>query len=130
MATLAGIHYTPAAKSERRPLQCCYLLIFWTVGSSLLDTVRTLQQACQDPIAAIVESVPENQYWRSVIRFWTRDLTINVPMRRWKDFYGRHIQNFVFVVALAEYLTSSKLVSIQNVSATLGSLYHSARIWI
>jgi len=55
-----------------------------------------------DPLAAIADTVPENQYWR------------------WKDIWARHVQNAVFVVVLCEYTRSQKLLSIKECSEQIG----------
>ncbi|KIM30011.1 hypothetical protein M408DRAFT_328437 [Serendipita vermifera MAFF 305830] len=68
---------------------------------ALLETIVPVRETCKAPMAVIAELVPPNQYWR------------------WKDIYGRHVQNFVFVVALCEYLSSHKLSSLQDISDAL-----------
>ncbi|CAG7853070.1 Translin; AltName: Full=Component 3 of promoter of RISC; Short=C3PO [Serendipita indica DSM 11827] len=68
----------------------------------LVDSVVKVQETCRGPIATIADLIPENQYWR------------------WRDMYSRHIQNFVFAVALCEYVRSHRVASIQDVTNILG----------
>lgn len=59
-------------------------------------------QSCRATISQLASIIPENQFWR------------------WKDLWVHSLRTAVFAVALVEYLKSRDLVSLQQVSDTLG----------
>ncbi|XP_006462665.1 hypothetical protein AGABI2DRAFT_224180 [Agaricus bisporus var. bisporus H97] len=68
----------------------------------LLDSVQPVFQSCRATISQLASIIPENQFWR------------------WKDLWVHSLRTAVFAVALVEYLKSRDLVSLQQVSDTLG----------
>jgi hypothetical protein len=68
----------------------------------LLDSVQPGLESFQGTIFHLASIVPENQFWR------------------WKDMWVHSLRTAVFAVALVEYLKSRDLVSLQQVSDTLG----------
>ncbi|KAF9783492.1 translin [Thelephora terrestris] len=68
----------------------------------LLDSVRPIIQSCQKNSSALAEIIPPNQFWR------------------WKDMWSFSLRNAIFSAALVEYMTSRTLISLEQVSATLG----------
>ena len=69
----------------------------------LLDTVRPVIQGCQKNTAALAEIIPPNQFWK------------------WKDMWSISLRNAIYSAALVEYITTRTLISLEQVSATLGS---------
>ncbi|KAF9454790.1 Translin [Macrolepiota fuliginosa MF-IS2] len=68
----------------------------------LLDSVRPVLQSCQDTMSQLASIVPENQFWR------------------WKDMWTNSLRTAISAVAMVQYLTKRDLVSLQQVSDTLG----------
>ncbi|KXN88166.1 Translin [Leucoagaricus sp. SymC.cos] len=68
----------------------------------LLDSVRPVIQTCQETVSQLALIVPENQFWR------------------WKDMWTNSLRTVVSAVAMVEYLTKRDLVSLQEVSDSLG----------
>lgn len=69
----------------------------------LLDSVRPIIQSCQKNSSALVGIIPPNQFWR------------------WKDMWSISLRNAIYSAALVEYMTTRSLISLEQVSATLGS---------
>lgn len=99
---LNKLHSTPPDKGA-------YFCDFGTPASELravaplLDSVRPIIQSCQKNSSALAEIIPPNQFWR------------------WKDMWSFSLRNAIFSAALVEYMTSRTLISLEQVSATLGS---------
>lgn len=74
----------------------------WTVAP-LLDSVRPIIQSCQKNSSALAEIIPPNQFWR------------------WKDMWSISLRNAIYSAALVEYMTTRTLISLEQVSAALGS---------
>lgn len=109
--TMAGmlnkLHSTP-------PNQSMHLLAFGTLISEartvvpLLDTVRPIIESCQKNSSALAKIIPPNQFWR------------------WKDMWSISLRNAIYSAALVEYMTTRSLISLEQVSATLGSEWPSS----
>jgi len=69
----------------------------------LLDGVRPIIQSCQKNTSALAEIIPPNQFWK------------------WKDMWSISLRNAIYSAALVEYMTTRTLISLEQVSATLGS---------
>jgi len=69
----------------------------------LLDSVRPIIQSCQKNSSALAGIIPPNQFWR------------------WKDMWSTSLRNAIYSTALVEYMTTRSLISLEQVSATLGS---------
>ena len=80
-----------ASKSEPR-----------TVGP-LLDSVRPIVESCQKNSSALAKIIPPNQFWK------------------WRDMWSISLRNAIYSAALVEYMTTRTLISLEQVSATLGS---------
>ena len=104
--TMAGmlnkLHSTPSD-------QGMYRLAFGTLVSEartvtpLLDSVRPIIESCQKNSSALAKIIPPNQFWR------------------WKDMWSISLRNAIYSAALVEYMTTRSLISLEQVSATLGS---------
>lgn len=99
---LNKIHSTPPDKGA-------WLLGFetpasepWTVAA-LLDRARPIIQSCQKNSSALAGIIPPNQFWR------------------WKDMWSFSLRNAIYSAALVEYMTTRTLISLEQVSAALGS---------
>ena len=99
---LNKLHSTP-------PDQSTSFLAFRTPASEsrtvapLLDSVRPIIQSCQKNSSALAEIIPPNQFWR------------------WKDMWSISLRNAIYSATLVEYMTTRSLISLEQVSATLGS---------
>jgi hypothetical protein len=99
---LNKLHSTP-------PDQGTYFLVFRPLVSEprtvtpLLDSVRPVIQSCQRNSSALAEIIPPNQFWR------------------WKDMWSISLRNAIYSAALVEYMTTRNLISLEQVSAKLGS---------
>ena len=71
--------------------------------AALLDSVRPIIQSCQKNSSALAEIIPPNQFWR------------------WKDMWAFSLRNAIYSTALVEYMTTRNLISLEQVSAVLGS---------
>ena len=69
----------------------------------LLDSVRPIIQSCQKNSSALAEIIPPNQFWR------------------WKDMWSFSLRNSIYSAALVQYMTTRTLISLEQVSAALGS---------
>ena len=69
----------------------------------LLDSVRPIIQSCKKNSSALAGIIPPNQFWR------------------WKDMWSISLRNAIYSAALVEYVTTGTLISLEQVSATLGS---------
>ena len=99
---LNKLHSTP-------PDQSTSVLPFITPASEprivapLLDSVRPIIQSCQKNSSALAGIIPPNQFWR------------------WKDMWSISLRNAIYSAALVEYMTTRSLISLEQVSAALGS---------
>lgn len=71
--------------------------------AALLDSVRPVIRSCQKNSSALAGIIPPNQFWR------------------WKDMWSFSLRNAIYSAALVEYMTTRTLVSLEQVSAALGS---------
>ena len=69
----------------------------------LLDSARPVIQSCGKNSSALAGIIPPNQFWR------------------WKDMWSISLRNAIYSAALVEYMTTRSLISLEQVSATLGS---------
>ncbi|KAF8635897.1 hypothetical protein AX15_000076 [Amanita polypyramis BW_CC] len=68
----------------------------------LTGAVTPVLLSCQGTMAALANLIPPNEFWR------------------WKDMWTNSIRSDVFAAAFVEYLTSRKLIAIEQVSEILG----------
>ncbi|KAI0761964.1 Translin [Trametes elegans] len=70
--------------------------------AALLDTARPIFESCRETTTALAAIIPPNQFWK------------------WKDMWVNSLRNVVFSATLVEYLHRGTLLSLQQVSETLG----------
>jgi hypothetical protein len=99
---LNKLHSTPSDQSTSFPAFRTSASERRTVAP-LLDSVRPIIQSCQRNSSALAGIIPPNQFWR------------------WKDMWSISLRNAIYSAALVEYMTTRSLVSLEQVSATLGS---------
>lgn len=104
--TMAGIlnklHSTPPDQSTYPPAFRTPVSEAQTVAP-LLDSVRPIIESCQKNSSALAKIIPPNQFWR------------------WKDMWSISLRNAIYSAALVEYMTTRSLISLEQVSAMLGS---------
>lgn len=74
--------------------------------ATLLDSVRPILLSCQDVFTSFADIIPANQFWR------------------WKDMWANSLRTAVFAAALVEFLSTRKLLSLENSAQTLGSQWN------
>ena len=99
---LNKLHSTPPDKSTSFPALGAPVPQPRAV-TPLLDSVRPIIQSCQKNSSALAVIIPPNQFWR------------------WKDMWSISLRNAIYSAALVEYMTTRTLISLEQVSATLGS---------
>lgn len=99
---LNKLHSTPPDKGTR-------LLVFEAltpkprIVGALLDSARPIVQSCRKNSFALAGIIPQNQFWR------------------WKDMWSFSLRNAIYSAALIEYMSTRTLISLEQVSAALGS---------
>jgi len=73
------------------------------IVAPLLDNVRPIIRSCEKISSALANIIPPNQFWR------------------WKDMWSNSLRNAIYSAALVEYMTTRNLISLEQVSAALGS---------
>jgi hypothetical protein len=81
------------------PFQCALL----SLVPALIESVKPVLLSCREETVALVEIIPENQFWR------------------WKDMWSNSLRTAVFAAVLIEYLSSRKLLSLAQTAEILGS---------
>ena len=76
------------------------------VQSLILESVTQALHGCQDTSAAIAALIPPNQFWK------------------WKDMWSISLRNAVYATTMVGYLKNGKLLTLVEVSETLGSMSH------
>jgi hypothetical protein len=99
---LNKLHSTPPDQSTFFPASGAPGSELWTV-EPLLASVRPIIQSCQKNSSALAEIIPPNQFWK------------------WKDMWSVSLRNAIYSAALVEYMTTRSLISMEQVSAALGS---------
>ena len=99
---LNKLHSTPPDQSTSSPASGAPGSEHWTV-EPLLASVRPIIQSCQKNSSALAEIIPPNQFWK------------------WKDMWSVSLRNAIYSAALVEYMTTRSLISMEQVSAALGS---------
>jgi hypothetical protein len=99
---LNKLHSTPPDQSTSFPASGAPGSELWTV-EPLLASVRPIIQSCQKNSSALAEIIPPNQFWK------------------WKDMWSVSLRNAIYSAALVEYMTTRSLISMEQVSAALGS---------
>ncbi|KAF8176993.1 Translin [Pholiota molesta] len=69
---------------------------------ALIESVKPVLLSCREETVALVEIIPENQFWR------------------WKDMWSNSLRTAVFAAVLIEYLSSRKLLSLAQTAEILG----------
>ncbi|KAJ1303176.1 hypothetical protein OPQ81_011375 [Rhizoctonia solani] len=68
----------------------------------LIESSSSLVKSCHEEFTKIASVVPQNQFWR------------------WKDMWTRSLQSIIFVAALAEYLSTERLLTLPECEQLLG----------